>query len=291
MEHAVRAAAVALCVAAAPSARAAGETIANLGSQAISASEVEQYLPPLSPEQREQAAKDPNASLQLVRSAIGRKLLLDAALKASWQKKPEIAAEIERARDEILITSYLQSVALPSPSYPSDAELRQAYDANRDKLAIPTEYHVAQIYIAEPTGKKEQAAADRKAHELWRKARAKDADFAALARANSEDVASAGRGGDLGWLPENQLLPEVATAVKALNGTGITEPVRAAGGWHIIDVMGTAPPVHPTLEQIRGRLVVLMRENRENEYVMKLLNAKHLTVNETAAAALFAAPK
>jgi parvulin-like peptidyl-prolyl isomerase len=280
----------ALSFAAAP-ARAAGDTIANLGSQPISAAEINRYLPPLNPDERARAADDPKISSQLVRTAIGRKLLLEEALKNAWEKKPEIAAEIERARDEILIDSYLQSVALPSAAYPSDAEIRQAYEANRDKLATPTEYHVSQIYIAVPKGKKDQAAAEKKARELWRKARAKGADFAALARANSDDLLSAPRGGDMGWLPENQLLPGIAKGVKALNGNGITEPIRAAGGWHIIEVTGIQPPVHPTLDQVRGQIIVLLRESRENDYVLKLLNDKHLTVNETAAAALFAAPK
>ncbi len=255
-------------------------------------SEIDQYLPPLSPDQREQAAKDPSVASQLVRSAIGRKLLLDEALKNSWLKKPEIAAEIERGRDEILITAYLQSVALPSPSYPSEDEIRQAYDANRDKFTIPTEYHVAQIFIAEPQGQEGTGGRREKGARDFGARRRRMARISPRSPATSSDDAnSAPRGGDLGWLPENQLLPEVATAVEALNGNGITEPDSSCGrmAHHRRHRHRAADP--PTLAQMHDRLVVLLRENRENEYVMKMLDDKHLTVNETAAVDMFAAPK
>ncbi len=285
------AACIALSLAAAGAARAADtDVIANLGSQPITAGEIKGLLPPLTPAQREQAQKDPNFSSQLVRSTIGRKVLLDEALKQSWDKNPEIAAEIERARDEIVIGTYLQSVSLPAPTYPTDAEIKQAYDANRDKFTIAKEYHIAQIFIAEPANARPEAAAaaEKKARDLGRRAKAKGADFAELARANSEDAVTAQRGGDLGWLAENQLVPEIRTAVAALDGKGIAGPIHVAGGWHILDVTAIAPTVHPPLDQVRGAIVKLLRDGKENEYVQKLLEDKHLTVNETAAARIFA---
>ena len=291
LERMLGATCIGLALAAGGAALAAdSDVIANLGSQPITAGEIKNLLPPLTPAQREQAQTDPHFSSQIVRGTIGRKVLLDEALKQSWDKKPEIASELQRARDEIIIGSYLQSVSLPSSSYPSDAEIRQAYDANRDKFTIAKEYHVAQIFIAEPADAKKDAAAtaERKARELGRKAKAKGADFASLARANSEDAVSAQRGGDLGWLAQTQLVPEIRGAVVALGGHGITDPIHVMGGWHIIEVMGVTPPVHPPLDQIRGAIVKLLRDGRANAYVQKQLEDKHLTVNETAAASLFA---
>src|SRR5277367_2450499 len=72
------------------------DVIANLGSQPVKTSDVKDFLDGLNPQQREQAAKDPKVILQLVRSAIGRKLVLDEAGKQSWDKKPDVAAQIAR---------------------------------------------------------------------------------------------------------------------------------------------------------------------------------------------------
>jgi len=263
---------------------AADDAVANVGDQKISGAEVRAQLPPLSPAQREQASKDPKAMAQLVRSAVGRKLLLDDAKSQGWDKKPEIEAQIARVRDDIVIATFLQSASLPSPSYPSADEVREAYEANRDKFTIPTQYHIAQIFIAEAT-----PSAEKKARDIGKRAKVKGADFAELARTGSEDAASAKRGGDLGWLPENQLVPEIKAAVLGLGGRGVTEPIHAAGGWHIVQVIGTAPPVLPPLDQLRDTIVKLLREGKANAYVDKMLTDKRVTVNETAAAALFEA--
>jgi len=287
----IRAALPALCLALALPAMAADDVIANLGTQSITASEVKEMLPALTPEQREQAAHDPKIVSQLVRNAIGRKVLLDEAQRQNWEKKPDVASQIERVRNEIIIASYLQAQSLPSPNYPSEDDVRKAYEANKDKFKIPTQYHLSQIYLAVPADATKEAAAatEKKANELARKAKARGADFAELARTESEDKASAPRGGDLGWLSENQLVPEIAAAVKKMRGKGISEPVNAAGGWHILQVTATVPPIEPPLEQVHDVIVKLLRDGKANEYVQKLLDEKRLTVNETAALKLFTA--
>lgn len=62
------------------------------------------------------------------------------------------------------------------------------------------------------------------------------ADFAELARANSED-SSAAKGGDLGWLSPGDTVPEFERAMNALKPGEISEPVRSPFGWHLIQVI------------------------------------------------------
>ena len=62
------------------------------------------------------------------------------------------------------------------------------------------------------------------------------ADFAQLARANSEDT-SASRGGDLGWLSPGDTVPEFERAMTALKPGEISQPVRSPFGWHLIQVV------------------------------------------------------
>ena len=62
------------------------------------------------------------------------------------------------------------------------------------------------------------------------------ASFAELARAHSED-ASAGKGGDLGWISPGDTVPEFERAMDALKPGEISEPVRSPFGWHIIEVL------------------------------------------------------
>jgi parvulin-like peptidyl-prolyl isomerase len=271
-------------------ARADDPVVANLGSQPVKASDIKDFLDALNPQQRAAAAKDPKLMDQVVRSAIGRKLLLAEAAKQSWDKKPDVVAAIARARDEVVYTTFLRSVSLPA-NYPSEDDVKAAFDANRDRLH---QYHLAQIFLAEApgAGKDVLTAVATKAQDIAKKAKAKGADFGALARANSDDAASAAKGGDLGWFPESQLLPEILGAVTALPEKGVSEPVHVAGGWHIMMLLGTKPADYA---QVRDQLANVLRETKAAQasqvYVEKLLDDNHVTVNETAAAGLFSPTK
>ena len=63
-------------------------------------------------------------------------------------------------------------------------------------------------------------------------------DFAALARANSDDTASSRDGGDLGWLNPGQTVREFESAAQALDLNVVSEPIRTPYGWHLIEVLG-----------------------------------------------------
>ncbi len=62
------------------------------------------------------------------------------------------------------------------------------------------------------------------------------ADFAELARLNSED-GSASKGGDLGWLSPGDTVPEFEHAMDALKPGEISAPVKTPFGWHLIQVL------------------------------------------------------
>jgi peptidyl-prolyl cis-trans isomerase SurA len=62
------------------------------------------------------------------------------------------------------------------------------------------------------------------------------ADFAELARLNSNDL-SAAKGGDLGWLYQGDTVPEFEKAMDALKVGEISQPVRSPFGWHLIQVL------------------------------------------------------
>ena len=64
-------------------------------------------------------------------------------------------------------------------------------------------------------------------------------DFATLAADSSDDTASAAHGGDVGWLTQFGMPPEVARAVQAHRGPGLIDhPIHAADGWHVIEILG-----------------------------------------------------
>ncbi|MDR3438736.1 peptidylprolyl isomerase [Telmatospirillum sp.] len=179
-------------------------------------------------------------------------------------------------------------VRLPE-SYPSDKEIEDAYAANRDRFMVPRQYHLAQIFIAEPAGSDPAAAkaAEAKARDISRKARDKKADFAALAAANSDDKASGGHGGDAGWAPESQIVPEIRKAIQGLSDNEVSDPIHTGAGWHIVEMLGTRPAQPKPLDQVRQSLIASLRQQKmaqtEQAYVSGLLAKNHAAINEIAA--------
>jgi peptidyl-prolyl cis-trans isomerase SurA len=63
-------------------------------------------------------------------------------------------------------------------------------------------------------------------------------DFDTLARANSDDKASAIQGGDLGWSTPGNLVPEFEDQMDQLAIDDVSQPFKTQFGWHIVQVLG-----------------------------------------------------
>ena len=86
-------------------------------------------------------------------------------------------------------------------------------------------------------------------------------DFAAIARQNSDDASSVVGGGDLDWVNEGGMPPEMEQVVDALEIDGVSEPFRSQVGWHVARVEGR-------------RLQDLSREFTRNQAANALRNRK-----------------
>jgi len=64
----------------------------------------------------------------------------------------------------------------------------------------------------------------------------KGESFTSLAKAHSQDLASATNGGDLGWVTTDVLVPEFRDAMQKLALNQLSEPVKTPFGWHLIEV-------------------------------------------------------
>lgn len=62
-------------------------------------------------------------------------------------------------------------------------------------------------------------------------------DFDTLARSNSDDKASAIKGGDLGWSTPGNLVPAFEEQMDRLAENEVSEPFKTQFGWHIVQVI------------------------------------------------------
>jgi peptidylprolyl isomerase len=195
----------------------ASDVVARIGTTDVTASALQNFVRTLDPAVRKQAVADPAVMDRLLRAELTRMAVLRQAEAQKWDKRPEVVREIQRVRDEAITASFLKSVSAPPASYPSEADIKSAYDLNRDALMAPRQYRLSQIFVAIPSGgdAKAEAAAKQKADDLVRKARAKGADFDSLAKAGS-DAEPGERVGDLGWATETEIVPEIRAQIAGM---------------------------------------------------------------------------
>jgi peptidyl-prolyl cis-trans isomerase SurA len=95
-------------------------------------------------------------------------------------------------------------------------------------------------------------------------------DFAALARAHSEDAGTAVNGGDLGWVSPGDVVPQFQAAMDNLEPGQISDPFRSPFGWHIVQVLERRD--RDSTEQVRRtRAKELIRQRKLEEEVQSWL--------------------
>lgn len=95
--------------------------------------------------------------------------------------------------------------------------------------------HVRHILLKPETSMTESEA-KKQANNLYQQLKS-GKDFALMAKQYSLDAASAVKGGDLGWVTEEALVPTFAKAMAALPLHTVSKPVKSPFGWHLIEVL------------------------------------------------------
>ena len=264
----------------------ASDVIARVGDLDVKLDEVKSALSKLDPREQEAIAKDPALLNQVVRMLLVQRLMLNEATAKKWDEKPQVKAAIERARESAITESYLQSIAAPAAGYPSETELEIAYDQAKPSLAVGRQWKLAQIYVAAPEGaaKGDVEKAEAKLGEVKKALAEKGSDFAALAKKFSDEAASAEQGGEIGWMVEAQIQPEIREAATRLAAGAMSEPVRMKDGWHVLKCLEIKEPSTAPLEQVRTVLIERMRQERakanSQAYMAALLEKNPVTINE-----------
>jgi len=268
--------------------------IGKIGDVEVKASELQRTFENLSPEELQTMRNDPAGLNQFVRATLVQRLVAREAAASKWDQSPVVAQRMQALRESIIASTYLEAVGVPPESYPSDVELQATYEASKASLLQPKSWRLAQIYLADPVAEGNRApseAASRKLDEIKKALAAPNADFAEIAKQHSEEPSSAALGGEIGWLFENQIHPEVLAALPGLKPAGpASEPIRMDDGWHIIRILETRDAFTPTLDQIRDLLIRQLRAERgrieTQAFLSRLLQANPVAINEMAVSKL-----
>jgi peptidyl-prolyl cis-trans isomerase D len=146
----------------------------------------------------------------------------------------------------------------------SDAELRKLYSTNIERYRTPERVKVRHILLS-TTGKppEEVKKIEAKAQDLLKQIRG-GADFAELAKKNSEDPGSAAKGGDLDWVTRGQMVPNFEATAFSLQPKAISDVIKTDYGFHIVQTLEKEAARVKPYEEVRSEL--LAEAKREAVY-------------------------
>jgi EpsD family peptidyl-prolyl cis-trans isomerase len=224
----------------------AGRVVARVGGAAITYQDLTIRIQILENEGERIA---PERYPDILRGMVREEILLQAAIAEQVDQRPDVKARVEQVRRHLLIDSLLRQ-KLAALGQVTEEEIRKAYDEQKG-LFTRTEVRISHIMVsteAEAEAIRKEVAAGR--------------DFAALARAKSQDAGSADKGGDLGILSPGLTDRVFEEAAGKLAEGEISPVVKTDQGYHVLKG-GARESVVESFADVKGRLQEMLVQQKQ----------------------------
>lgn len=202
-------------------------------------------------------------------------------------KKKGIKAKTEEQRKKMLAESVAKLTI-------TDADAKKYYQENLDKFKHEAKVRVSHIFIlasrqqiknkiaTQPENfslsakdvqskvQQELVARADKAKKLVAEIKGNPDLFKKVAMANSDDKASAAKGGDLGYVGRSQMADEIAKVVFAIKPNTVSEVVPTRNGYHILLVTDKKPATTDSFDKVKAQIVVTLEAEKQKEILDNL---------------------
>jgi peptidyl-prolyl cis-trans isomerase D len=190
----------------------------------------------------------------------------DAELQAFFKQS---AARYKDAIPEARKLTYiaLKPTDVPAGGTPvSSQQVEQYYQAHQKDFQVPDEVKVRHILIKVANGAdaKTDEAAKQKAEGILKQVKA-GGDFAALAKANSDDPGSKEQGGELGMIQRGVTVPPFEKAAFDLKPGQTSDLVKTQFGYHILQVEDKHTAHLKPLDEVKGQILATLTRQQEGE--------------------------
>jgi len=211
------------------------------------------------PDSFRKIVESPEGRKMFVNRLVERKLLMQTAEKEEIAKNPEIERKVQVYRERLLMEELRKKIT-SSPENITDQDLQAYYEQNKSQYNFPEMAHLRKIAVS---GKS-------KADQLLKQLKAAPNKFEELAKAESEDLASKMRGGDIGYVQRaslvsqkggsyplmtgNNLPPEIADKVFALGKNEISKVYQLEGKYVIFQMVDHRPAKEQTFDEAKEQI-------------------------------------
>lgn len=233
--------------------------------------------------------KDVDDAVKEIIDKVGSKEQLDALLKQNGISNSQFKKDL---KEEVKMKKLAKELG---SSNVSDAEAKKFYNDNISKFKHPDKVRASHILISvnpqeieevvksDPNNKNidetavkakvaaEVQAKEAKANQILSEAKKNPTQFAKLAKENSEDTATANKGGDLGFFAAKEMVPEFSKAAFSMKPNTISDkPVKTQFGYHIIMVTDRSAAGQDPFEKVKPSIKAYLENQKQIELIDKL---------------------
>lgn len=187
----------------------------------------------------EMVAERVKEDLEMLQQSAGSREQLDAMLAGQNLTLDKLKSLMQRRQTrELTIVR-----AITSRFTITEADVKEFEAALRAQGQSAMGYGLRHILIAVPKGATATQVSQlrEEAYQAALKAQT-EMSFGEAARQFSQDAATREIGGDLGYVAEGSMMPELERVVKALKVGQVSQPVRSETGWHVFKLESLRSP-------------------------------------------------
>lgn len=178
----------------------------------------------------------------------------DADVKAWYDAHPDQLQVPEYVSADYLVLN--EAAAMQGLPEITDSELRAYYEQNKARYVMPARVQVSHILVDAPASasaaQRDEARA--RAESVASKVAADPAQFAEIAKNESDDAGTANEGGRLGWITKGSWPAALEDAVFALKKGQTSAAVEGPDGYHVFLAEDVQPEAGETFEQAKSKV-------------------------------------
>ena len=242
-----------------------GEQIAKVDDLVVYEADVQNRLNSIAPgTEIELTSLPPEILKALVMEVSVNNKIDQEAKKLGYQNDPEIKQKVADYQKELLREKFLNEQIY---SKATEEKALEEYEKMVEHLKGKEERKIKHILVN-----------DEEEIERARRSVMRSGNFEKVAKEKSIDTASAENGGDLGYVLQEELVPEFGDVAFILKVGEVSKPVKTQYGWHIIKVEDIRPATYLPFEEVKDGLIQRLQEQAIQEYLISLTQDSNIEI-------------
>lgn len=194
-----------------------------------------------------------------------------------WRRVDELVPQLQQVVDALQPGAYTE----PLRDAAGFTILKLEGKRTPDTKQIVTEYH-AQHLMIKPDAILTPQGAKAKINKLYHEIVDQHADFAEIAKKDSDDTTTAALGGDMGWFMQNDWGSAVGKLIVTMQPNQVSEPFESPdGSWHIVKLLGTRQSdKSKDMERAQARQAISARKGQQayDQFLRDLRAAAYVSI-------------